>query len=237
MGKIVLKGKYALLVYLLSVSITISFTANSQTREDVCIYSSSSCGFTKATVEWLEKNNIPFVFKCVDEAFGPNDTEMSEVVVNAGFATSFYYPVMLIKGRIVMRPSIDQLIKALNGVKVTGLEERMEKHQYWRPAFPKSMTYSYDDVRSRVKDGDVIIYTDNSKASNDLVKELKEDKIPYKEISAMPGTKEYITLRQILDDISFVPVTYFPVACIRGIWIMNTRGTDVRLMLIQSLGD
>ncbi len=221
-------------LFLIMVSL-ISLTGIQQIRaaaNDITIYSSTSCDWTKEMIDFLKTRNIPYVFKDLDNE--NNHNEMMEVVERAAYQSDFSYPVMNIKGQIVMRPAPDDVIKALNGQTIHGVEKRFYKDENWRISYPKSMLYSLNDVYNRIKQGDVTVYDNNSPKGKKLIKALEAEKIPYKLETVNPADKGF---RAVLDKNGFGRKIVMPVADVKGIMIMDAERNSVVLMLIQLLGD
>ncbi len=202
---------------------------------NVIVYGTSGCLYCKNMIKWLEESGVPYVFRNVE-----NDAEfeeMSAVVTKANYRTHFYYPVMVISGRVVMRPSTDDVKKALAGERIKGMEQREYKDPSWRPGFPKSLKYSYEDISAKVKEGDVTVYDDNSPHGGKMMQELKSKGVPFTCVPVGAGTPELSRLRGKLDDAGFGSKTVLPAAEVRGQLIMDVRADDIILMLIESLGD
>jgi len=225
---------HKLKLFLITVLI-ISFAGIQQIvaeTNDIIIYSSTSCGWTKEMISFLETNKIQYIFKDLDNE--NNHREMTDAVEKAFYKSDYSYPVMNIKGQIVMRPALKDVKKALSGEIIHGLEQRFYKDANWRIGYPKSMQYSLSDVYNRIKEGDVTIYDNKSSAGKKLITALNKEKIPYKLVTVNPADKSF---RAMLDKNGFGKKIVMPVADVKNIMIMDATGNCVVLMLIQLLGD
>ena len=204
---------------------------------DITIYGTPGCGYCIEMTDFLKKENIPYVFRDVTDNDGEETKEMYAVVAKANYRTRYFYPVMNIRGQVVMRPSTEDVKKALEGKKIKGLEEREYKDPNWRPGFPKSIKYSYEDIQSRVREGDVTYYDNNTPLGRKAVAALKKRKVPFRFVQVKPGDQAYREMRAKLDDAGFGKKTVLPVTEVKGTMVMKARDADVILLLIECYGD
>jgi len=224
---------FTAVVIAMITGLNITFAAD----DKITIYGSKDCYYCIKMTKWLDEKQIPYEFNDVTLSEDVS-ARMREAVVNANYKTTYYYPVMMIKGQLVMRPSTVDVEKALTGENIRGLEERLYKEPSWRMEYPKSMKYSYDSIRSMVKDEDVTIYDNNSAAGKKMMAELRANKVPFKYIEVQMSGTGFTELRGKLDKSGFGPKTVLPVVDIRGRMIMKAvRSDDVILMLIEIIGD
>lgn len=83
--------------------------------EDFIVYSTASCGFCHALIDWLEQNKVPHTVKAVD-----SDLEAREEMLAKLEGNFQGVPVSVIKDKIVIgfdRNQIGRILKD-NGIEV-----------------------------------------------------------------------------------------------------------------------
>ncbi len=198
---------------------------------DIILYGNEKCGYCRETRGWLESASIPYTYRDV-ELYGTYQEEMYRKLSGAGTAR---FPVLDIKGQMLIRPSMEDIQKALRGEKVTKSEERKIKSPLWRPERKKSLTVKFDSVKPSLNAADVILYTEGSPESRKLIAKIKSEKIPFtlKELNLM-GNAAFFDLSSRLADSGYGNTIYFPVAEIRGEFIMKASIEDIKTLIIET---
>ncbi len=198
---------------------------------DIILYGNEKCGYCRETRDWLKSANIPYTYRDV-ELYGTYQEEMYRKLSGAGTAR---FPVLDIKGQILVRPSVDDIQKALRGEKVTKTEERKIKSPLWRPEKKKSITVKFESVKPSLNAADVFLYTDGSPENRKLIAKLKSEKIPVtlKELNLM-GNAAFFDLSSRLADNGYGNTIYFPVAEVRGEFIMKASIEDIKILIIET---
>ncbi len=201
---------------------------------DVILYGNEKCGYCKDTRSWLESNKIRYIYRDV-ELYGTYQEEMYKKLSGAGTAR---FPVLDVKGQMLIRPTNEDIAKALRGEKVTRSEERKLRSPMWRPEKKKSLTVKFDTVKSTLTAADLVIYTDGSAEGKKLVAKIKGEKIPYtlKELDLL-GNAAFFDLSSRLADSGYGNTIFFPVAEVRGEFIMKASPDDVKLLIIETVPD
>lgn len=97
-----------LICLILSLQTSDSYASN--LNEDLFIYGRTTCGATQHYMRELDKANIKYIFKSIDD---PNDRpEYIKKVRAAGMTGTIYLPVISYKGVTSSRPDINQLISS-----------------------------------------------------------------------------------------------------------------------------
>lgn len=198
---------------------------------DIILYGNEKCGYCRETRRWLESEGIPYTYRDV-ELYGTYQEEMYRKLSGAGTAR---FPVLDVKGQILIRPSGDDILKALRGEKIIKSEERIMKSPLWRPERKKSLTVRFDQVRPSLAESDFLLYTDGSAESRKLIARLKSEKIPFtlKELNLM-GNAAFFDLSSRLADSGYGNTIYFPVAEIRGEFMMKASADDIKTLIIET---
>lgn len=224
--------------YLIMGFILLSTDFNSMTRiqaqdkhADIILYGNEKCGYCRETRKWLESNNIQYIYRDV-ELYGTFQEEMYRKLSGAGTAR---FPVLDVKGQMLIRPSGDDIMKALRGEKVTKTEERKMKSPLWRPEKKRSLTVKFESVKPSLKEPDFLLYTDGNAESRKLIAKLKAEKIPFalKELNLM-GNAAFFDLSSRLADNGYGNTIYFPVAEVRGEFIMKASADDIKILIIET---
>ena len=202
----------------------------------ITIYGSAGCGYCQAMMRDLDGESIPYVFKDVI-ADTRASAEMNSRVRSAGLATNFLFPVMDIRGRIVMRPSFDDVKLALGGATITGMETRTLRAMTWRPTPVKARMVPFDTIKSKVTASDVVIYDlKNSGNARRLTSGLNAAGIPSTMVIVelfREGT--FQDMKDKLRKAGYGNDIYLPVVEVRGDMIMKPAVHDIKVMLIESL--
>jgi glutaredoxin len=202
----------------------------------ITIYGSAGCGYCQAMMRDLDGESIPYVFRDVIADTGASG-EMNSKVRSAGLATNFLFPVMDIRGRIVMRPSFEDVKLALGGATITGMETRTLRAMTWKPTPVKARTVPFGKISSKVTTSDVVIYDQkNSGNARRLTSGLKAAGIPSKVIIIEPfGEGPFQVMKEKLKKSGYGNDIYLPVVEVRGDMIMKPGVNDIKVMLIESL--
>lgn len=200
----------------------------------VILYGNEKCSYCLETRRWLEENRIPYIYRDV-ELYGTYQEEMFRKLSGAGTAR---FPVLDIKGQMLVRPSIGDIKKALSGERVVRSEERKLKEPMWRPEKKKSPVLNFDSVKAKMSGSDLILYVDGSAEGARLASRLKKEGIPFtlKEMERL-GNAAFFDLTSRLADSGYGNTVYFPVAEVRGEIIMKASFDDVRLLITEVLGE
>jgi glutaredoxin len=233
-GSKLFKSSVYLIIGLLLFSADFSSMPRIQAEEkhaDVILYGNEKCGYCRETRKWLESNNIQYIYRDV-ELYGTFQEEMYRQLSGAGTAR---FPVLDVKGQMLIRPSGDDITKALRGEKVTKTEERKMKSPLWRPEKKRSLTVKFESVKASLKEPDFLLYTDGSAESRKLITKLKAEKIPFtlKELNLM-GNAAFFDLSSRLADNGYGNTIYFPVAEVRGEFIMKATADDIKILIIET---
>lgn len=204
---------------------------------DVIVYGNEKCGYCKETIQWLEKENIKFVYRDV-ELYGTNQEEMFAKLEKAGFTTTAYFPVLDVKGQILMKPKFEDIQKALAGQKINPGEEKKIRGTGWRPQKNRSLKTDFITVKAVLKDSDIIFYDDGSGNGNTLLKQLKKEQIPFtlRQLNKLSNAA-YFDMSSRLASLGYGNVTLFPVIEVRGEMIMKPSLEDVKILIIEMIGE
>jgi len=214
-------------------SSTPSLMAGEKTS-DIILYGNEKCGYCRETRNYLETNSIPYIYRDV-ELYGTYQEEMYRKISGAGTAR---FPVVDIKGQILIRPSIEDIQKAMRGEKVIKNEKRKMRSPLWRPQREKSLSVEFGSIKPALTESDLLLYTDGSAECRKLAVKLKTEKIPFtlKELNLM-GNAAFFDLSSRLADSGYGNTIYFPVAEVRGEFIMKASLEDIRVLLIETTPD
>ncbi len=220
-----------LLILFISIAVTWNTSGESaETVSEIILYGNEKCGYCRDTRRWLKENNIPYIYRDV-ELYGTFQEEMYKKLSGAGIAR---FPVLDVKGQILIRPSTGDIQKALRGEKVMHNEERKLRSPLWRPEKQKSIKLSFESVRPKLAPSDLILFTDGSADGNKLAAALKKEDIPFtlKELNLM-GNAAFFDLSSRLADNGYGNTLYFPVAEVRGEFIMKASLDDIKTLIIE----
>ena len=210
-----------------------SYTAD--TASDVIVYGNEKCGYCRETMEWLEKQKIQFIYRDV-ESYGTYQEEMFLKLDKAGFTTTALFPVLDVKGQILMKPRFDDITKALSGQKINDRGEKKIRDTKWRPQKNRSLTVNFSSVINELTESDVIIYDDGTGSGKTLLKQLKKEKIPFtiKQLNKL-NNSAYFDMSASLAELGYGNITLFPVVEVRKEMIMNPSIDDVKILIIEMI--
>lgn len=199
---------------------------------EVILYGNEKCGYCRETRAWLETNKIPYIYRDV-ELYGTYQEEMYKKLSGAGTAR---FPVLDVKGQMLIRPANEDIAKALRGEKVSRSEDRKLRSPMWRPEKKKSLTVKFEAVLPSLTAADLVIYTDGTAEGKKLAAKLKAEKIPFtqKELNLL-GNAAFFDLSSRLADSGYGNTIYFPVAEVRGEFIMKATSDDVKVLIIEAV--
>ncbi|HPJ34344.1 MAG TPA: glutaredoxin family protein [Spirochaetota bacterium] len=233
---------FRLILIITSISIVINIPVNGgkhcfaggEKTADIILYGNEKCGYCRETRRWLDENSIPYIYRNV-ELYGTYQEEMYKKLSGAGTAR---FPVLDIKGQMLIRPSADDIKKALRGEKVITKEVRKMKTPLWRPEKNKSLVTDFATVKPKLSVKDIILYTAGSAEGKKLAAELKKENIPFtlKEIHLM-GNAAFFDLSSRLADNGFGNRIIFPIAEVRGEMIMKAAIDDIKVLVIETIAD
>lgn len=201
---------------------------------DIILYGNEKCGYCRETRRWLESNSITYIYRDV-ELYGTYQDEMYRKLSGAGTAR---FPVLDVKGQMLIRPSGEDIRRAIRGEKIIKSEERKLRSPMWRPEKKKSLTVKFDTVKPLLTAADLVIYTDGTGEGKKLVSKLNSEKIPFslKELNLM-GNAAFFDLSSRLADNGYGNTVYFPVAEVRGEFIMKASAEDIKTLIIETTTD
>ncbi|HNX22661.1 MAG TPA: glutaredoxin family protein [Spirochaetota bacterium] len=226
---------FILLILTITIFNTAAFPADAV--PDIIIYGNEKCGYCKDTMLRLKNEGIEFVYRDV-ELYGTNQEEMFAKLERAGFTSTAYFPVIDVKGQILMRPEFDDIKKALSGQKIDRAGEKKIRDTRWRPQRNKSLRTDFNSIRKTLKDSDMIIYDDGSGNGNVLLKQLKKEQIPFtlRQLNKL-GNAAYFDMSSRLAALGYGNVTHFPVVEVRGEMIMKPSIEDVKILIVEMIPD
>jgi len=213
------------------LSVTGLFPAD--VTQDIIVYGNEKCGYCRETMQWLDNRNIPYVYRDV-ESYGTFQEEMFSKLDKAGFKTAAFFPVLDIKGQILMKPEFDDIQKALSGQKISGHGEKKIRDNLWRPLKNKSLKTDFASVKKTLTGSDIIIYDDGSGSGKALFKQLKKEQIAFtlKQLNKL-NNAAYFDMSSRLASLGYGNVTLFPVVEVRGEMIMNPSIEEVKTLVIE----
>jgi len=228
------KSSVYLIIGFLLLSTDFSTMPRIQAEEkaaEIILYGNEKCGYCRETRRWLDSEKIPYIYRDV-ELYGTFQEEMYRKLSGAGTAR---FPVLDIKGQMLIRPSGDDIHKALRGEKIKKSEERKMKSPLWRPEKKRSLTVKFDTVKPLLKESDLLLYTDGSAEGRKLAGKLRGESIPFtlKELNLM-GNSAFFDLSSRLADSGYGNTIFFPVAEIRGEFIMKASADDIKILIIET---
>ena len=202
---------------------------------EIIVYGNEKCGYCKETIAWLKEQNIPFIYRDVEQ-YGTFQEEMFNKIIRAGLSKTAYFPVLDIKGQIIMRPKFEEIKKALTGQIIEAESGKKNRGFLWRPERKKSLKVSFAKLKKSLKEADVIFYDDGSGNGNALIKQLKKEGIPFtlKQLNKMSNAA-YFDMSSRLSSLGYGNVTYFPVVEVRGEMIMKPSLDDVKILIIEMM--
>lgn len=205
---------------------------SAETRPDIIVYGNEKCGYCKETITWLENQKINFIYRDV-ELYGTNQEEMFLKLKQAGFTTTAYFPVLDVKGQILMKPDFEDIKKALAGQKINFSGKKI-RNTLWRPERNKSLRINFDSIKNTLKDSDITIYDDGSGSGKVLIKGLEKEKIPFSVVELYKlGNAAFFNMSSRLSALGYGNKVIFPVAEVKGEMIMNPSVADVKLLIIE----
>jgi arsenate reductase-like glutaredoxin family protein len=212
-----------------------SYTAGNVT--DIIVYGNEKCGYCKETMNWLEIQKIPFVYRDV-VTYGTNQEEMFSKLEKAGFTSTAYFPVLDVKGQILMKPEFDDITKALSGEKVNNRAGKKIRNPQWRPQKLKSLTTDFSSLKNNLRESDIIFYDDGSGSGKVLMRNLKKELIPFtiKQLNKLSNA-DYFDMSARLSALGYGNMTLFPVIEVRGEMIMNPSLDDVKVLIIEMIAE
>jgi glutaredoxin len=204
---------------------------------DIIIYGNEKCGYCRETVKWLEEQKIAFIYRDV-ELYGAFQEEMFNKLLRAGFTTTAYFPVLDVKGQILMRPKFDDIRKALSGEIIGAGNAMKNRDPLWRPVKKKSLTADFASIKPKLKESDILFYDDGSGSGNNLLKQLKKEKIPFthKQLNRLSNAA-YFDMSSRLASLGYGNITHFPVIEVRGEMIMKPSLDDLKILVIEMLAE
>ncbi len=226
-------------IFLLSMTIVIGglVPLHAAPSPDIIVYGNDKCGFCKETMQWLQEQNITFVYRDV-EISGTNQDEMFAKLDNAGFTTTAYFPVLDIKGQILMKPKFNDIKKALSGEKITDRSEKKIRDPKWRPQKNKSLRSDFYSVKNKVNKSDIIFYDDGSGSGKTLLNQMTKESIPFtiRQLNKL-GNASYFDMSSRLAALGYGNTTLFPVVEVKGEMIMKPSLDDVKVLIIEMIGE
>ncbi len=199
----------------------------------VIVYGNEKCGYCKDTLKWLEDQKIEFIYKDV-ELYGTNQEEMFAKLEKSGFIRTAHFPVLDVKGQILMKPKFDDISIALSGQKINDNGEKKIRSQKWRPEKNKSHRSDFNSIKNSITQSDIIFYDDGSGSGRSLLNQLKKEKIPFthRQLNRM-NNAAYFDMSVRLAALGYGNVTLFPVIEVRGEMIMKPSIKDVKMLIIE----
>jgi len=202
---------------------------------EIIVYGNEKCGYCKETIGWLQKQNIPFIYRDVEQ-YGTYQEEMFNKMLRAGLTKTAYFPVLDIKGQIIMRPKFEEITKALTGKIIEAGNGKKNRGPLWRPERKKSLKTDFTTVKKNLNKTDVIFYDDGSGSGKALLKQLKKEGIPFtlKQLNKM-NNAAYFDMSSRLASLGYGNVTYFPVVEVHGEMIMKPSIDDIKILIIEMI--
>ncbi len=213
------------------------FLYSADSATDVIVYGNSKCGYCSETMQWLDGQKIPYVYRDV-ESYGTFQEEMFTKLENAGFTTTAYFPVLDIRGQILMKPKFDEIKRAIAGEKITGGGEKKIRTPLWRPQRNRSLKTDFSTVKTRLTSSDIIVYDDGSGSGKNLLKKLQKEQITFtlKQLNRL-NNAAYFDMSARLSSLGYGNTTLFPVVEVRGEMIMNPSIEDVKILVIEMVAE
>lgn len=236
--KIIYSGKAAGYILTILTTVILSFNAYpADTVPDIIVYGNEKCGYCKETMQWLNRENIDFVYRDV-ELYGTNQEEMFAKLEKAGFTTTAYFPVLDVKGQILMRPKFDDIKKALVGERVNTGGEKKIRDTGWRPQKNKSLKTDFTAVKAKLTESDLIFYDDGSGSGKKLLSGLRKEQIPFtlRQLDKL-NNAAYFDMSSRLAALGYGNVTLFPVIEVRGEMIMKPTIDEVKILIIEVISE
>jgi glutaredoxin len=204
---------------------------------EIILYGNEKCGYCQETITWLQEQNIPFIYRDVEQ-YGTYQEEMFNKMLRAGLSKTAYFPVLDIKGQIIMRPKFNEIKKALTGEIIGSDSGKKNRGPLWRPEKKKSLKNEFSTVKKSISKSDLILYDDGSGNGNTLIKQLKKEGIPFtlKQLNKM-NNAAYFDMSSRLASLGYGNITYFPVIEVRGEMIMKPTLDDVKILIIEMISE
>ena len=235
-------NNYFLNCYIKSIAVVIMFLLFQSGRvfphdavPDIIVYGNEKCGYCRETITWLQEQKIPFIYRDV-EMYGTFQEEMFNKMLRAGLTKTAYFPVLDIKGQIIMRPKFEDIKKALTGEIIGSDSGKKNRGPLWRPERKKPADTDFRRLKKKLNKSDVILYDDGSGSGNLLLKQLKKENIPFtlKQLNKL-NNAAYFDMSSRLAALGYGNVTYFPVIEVRGEMIMKPSLDDVKILIIEMI--
>ena len=225
------------LLLILPVILPVFSAYSADAVPDVIVYGNEKCEYCKETMNWLNRENINFIYKDV-ELYGTNQEEMFAKLDQAGFTTTAIFPVLDVKGQILMKPGFDDIRKALAGQIINPVREKKIRETGWRPQKNKSLKTDFITVKKALKGSDLIIYDDGSGSGKNLLAQLKKEQVPFtlRQLNKLSNAA-YFDMISRLATLGYGNVTLFPVVEVRGEMIMKPSIEDVKNLIIEMIAE
>jgi glutaredoxin len=221
---------------LLILILLLGFVANAGYTDkipEIIVYGNEKCGYCSDTMKWLDEQKINFIYRDV-ELYGTFQEEMFNKLLRAGLTKTAYFPVLDIKGQILMRPKFDDIKKALAGEIIGSGSVKKNREALWRPEKKKSLTADFSSVKKNIRESDVIFYDDGSGSGKPLLRQIKKEGIPctIRQLNKMSNAA-YFEMSSRLAALGYGNITFFPVVEVRGEMIMKPSLDDVKILIIE----
>lgn len=232
-----IKSIFRIIVLFIFVLAPVSNLFPGEGIPEIIVYGNEKCGYCRETIAWLEEQNISFIYRDVEQ-YGTFQEEMFNKMLRAGLPKTAYFPVLDIKGQIIMRPKFEDIKKALTGQIIGSDSSKKTRGPLWRPERKKSLKADFSVLKNRLNESDLIFYDDGSGNGITLIKQLKKAGIPFtlKQLNKLSNAA-YFDMSSRLSALGYGNVTYFPVIEVRGEMIMKPSLDDVKILLIEMLTD
>lgn len=224
-----------IIIFVISLA-TLLYGINAQSdagSQDIIIYGNEKCGYCKEIMRQLEEEKIQFTYLDV-EKYGTNQEEMFKKLTRAGFTTTAIFPVIDVKGQILMKPKFDDIKMASTGAIIKNETYKRNRSASWRPEKNRSFTIDFNSIKKNLTSSDLLFYDDGSSNGKKLLKNLEKEKIQFtlKQLNKL-GNSEYFNMSSKLSDLGYGNVIIFPVVEVRGEMIMNPSIEDIKILLIE----
>jgi len=235
--KKILRAKTSVILFSAFIALITVNLYSADPTPDIIIYGNEKCGYCKETIKWLESQSFKFVYRDV-ELYGTNQEEMFGKLKRAGFTTTAYFPVIDVRGQILMKPKFEDIKRALTGERISIKEEKKIRDAQWRPVKNKSLKINFASIKNSLKESDIVFYDDGTGIGKTLQKQLKKEQIPFtiKQLNKLTNAA-YFDMSSRLSGLGYGNVTLFPVIEIRGEMIMNPSIDDVKTLAIEMIAE
>lgn len=224
-----------IIVLAITLAALLSIT-NSQANDgipNVIIYGNEKCEYCKEIISQLTEQKISFIYLDV-EKYGTYQEEMFKKLIGAGFTTTAIFPVVDVKGQILMKPKFDDIKIAIAGENIKTETSKKNRSAGWRPVKNRSLAIDFNSIKKNLNSLDLIFYDDGSSSGKKLLKNIEKEKIPFtlKQLNKL-GNAEYFNMSSKLSDLGYGNAVLFPVIEVRGEMIMNPSIEEVKILLIE----